>query len=412
MNCNQLFVLCLFVGGIVMGYTQDIGRELIGKTRFQFVDMSSEASIEWVTPYLVVDTTNEQYYQLHIIIRKQVSMEFAKQNLYIYCNGETISGGDKDIISGGKSDNIELNPKTQQGLEVFCRITLKQGENIIEARFEENGETFLLQNRKIYFIPNKRAFYVLTVGPNDGILQYLKNDAADIAEMFENQSDLENKSIYNQTKVYPFLGEEATHQAVRLRIELVCNAVDSLYKRVKVESTVIVFISSHGLVIDDEYCFPLNDYDSRTPISSSLKFSEIINLLAWRDSKNIIFIDACKSGNALSGLKAATVKDIENTILKEASNLKNFCIIASARGDENSYEDSVWKNGAFSEALLKGLGEGMADSNKNGRISINEITDYLQEAVPPMVEKHKMGKSQHPIMLHNGLKNMEIYVVP
>ncbi len=51
------------------------------------------------------------------------------------------------------------------------------------------------------------------------------------------------------------------------------------------------------------------------------------------------------------------------------------------RPAELSRENPDWRNGAFTEILLEALGS-RADANKNGLISVSELTGYLTRHVP------------------------------
>lgn len=65
-------------------------------------------------------------------------------------------------------------------------------------------------------------------------------------------------------------------------------------------------------------------------------------------------------------------------------------VLTSSSADKPSREDAKWQNGAFTKVLLEALG-GAADTNKNGVISMSELTDYLTAKLPPLTEG-----DQHP----------------
>src|SRR5262249_26477664 len=55
-------------------------------------------------------------------------------------------------------------------------------------------------------------------------------------------------------------------------------------------------------------------------------------------------------------------------------------VIASAGGVEYALESDAWKNGVFTYALLRGL-KGAADRNRDGRVSVSKLSDFVQEEV-------------------------------
>jgi hypothetical protein len=58
-------------------------------------------------------------------------------------------------------------------------------------------------------------------------------------------------------------------------------------------------------------------------------------------------------------------------------------VLTSSSKAELSREDPRWGNGAFTEIFLEAL-SGWADTDRNGRISVSELTGYLTRHVPAL----------------------------
>jgi hypothetical protein len=171
----------------------------------------------------------------------------------------------------------------------------------------------------------------------------------------------------------------------------------------------ILFISSHGFLDDrnGEFRIQGDDFDAKRALSTSVSYQDdIISILDEIPCKKLIFIDACHSG---SGARSS-IADLQKEINKLNEKKEGLTVIVSSEGDEESYEDVTWRNGAFTEAILKGLGKAEADENVNGLITIKELFDFISNSVPKMVGDVK-GKPQHPRLLNNELGNLSIYVV-
>ena len=69
------------------------------------------------------------------------------------------------------------------------------------------------------------------------------------------------------------------------------------------------------------------------------------------------------------------------TRLREALVGPNITVLTSSSAAELSREDPKWGNGAFTKIVLEALG-GQADTDRNGRISVSELTGYLTRHVP------------------------------
>ena len=56
-------------------------------------------------------------------------------------------------------------------------------------------------------------------------------------------------------------------------------------------------------------------------------------------------------------------------------------VISSAGGKEYAMESDAWKNGLFTYCLIHGLKDSAADTNKDGKIVLSELQQYLREEV-------------------------------
>ena len=141
--------------------------------------------------------------------------------------------------------------------------------------------------------------------------------------------------------------------------------------------------------------------------STSVAFKQdIMNVLDEINCKKLVFVDACHSG---AGQKF-NVADLNYEIEKLNAVTEGITTFVSSQGDELSYEDSSWKNGAFTEAILKGLKNAEADKDQNYIITVNELSDYLRKEVPRMV-MDKKGKPQNPKLLTNDLGDVAIFFI-
>ena len=68
-------------------------------------------------------------------------------------------------------------------------------------------------------------------------------------------------------------------------------------------------------------------------------------------------------------------------------------VLAACRGDEASWESATWGHGAFSQAIIQGLGQArkQADADGDGSIDLGELGTFVMAEVPRMT-----GDQQHP----------------
>ena len=92
----------------------------------------------------------------------------------------------------------------------------------------------------------------------------------------------------------------------------------------------------------------------------------------------IVLLHACHSGaTTCSGATLAADADR----LRELMRSPNVTVLTSSTADQLSVEDKQWRNGAFTEAVLEALTT-RADEDRNGLISMVEMTRYLTGRVP------------------------------
>ena len=138
---------------------------------------------------------------------------------------------------------------------------------------------------------------------------------------------------------------------------------------------IMFFFSGHGTT--GAFC----TYDELFP------YKTLVNILKKAKAKEVYcFIDACMSGS---------VQNVSAEGYYWASNT-NMTFFMGCRPEEFSWENQWLGNGNFSKALLKGI-RGIADSNKDKRITVKELFDYIYRDVT----KHTQNNStvQHPQLI-------------
>ena len=170
----------------------------------------------------------------------------------------------------------------------------------------------------------------------------------------------------------------------------------------KNKTDVFIFYSGHGLPSEDGkslYLMPFSvdkNFISRTAISQQ----EIISALQFAMPKSVtMFIDSCYSGQTRTGdTLLASARPIS---LKADQNAypANFTVISASAPDQISSSSPDLKHGIFSYYLMKGM-EGDADINKDGKITVAEMQEYLTEMVG--MQAMGMNRKQQPQLFGDG----------
>lgn len=277
--------------------------------------------------------------------------------------------------------------------------------NEISIRVKNSFGEINAEKLKINFAPFRPNLHVIAIGTQTN-LEYTVKDAKDFSNLFQNQKNSKGIRLFKNVQVNPLLGNEATAAEIKGQIEELQVKFET--GNIRPKDIILVFISSHGF-LDQQKQFRIqgDDYHPARPRSTSVSYKEdILHILEALPCKKIVFVDACHSG----GGARANVMDINYEIEKLNKSKTGLTVIVSSRAEEESYEDVRWQNGAFTEAILQGLGNGKADKDRNKIITINELFRYVSLEVPSMVGRFKK-KPQHPKMLNDELGDVAIYVV-
>ena len=160
----------------------------------------------------------------------------------------------------------------------------------------------------------------------------------------------------------------------------------------KGKTDVYVFFSGHGYPSEDGkglYFLPYGvdkNYMDRTAV----KQKEVVSALQAVQPKSVtMFIDSCYSGQTRGG--ETLVAGSKPIALKqnEAAYPPEFTVITASTMDQISWSSPDLKHGLFSYYLMKGM-EGEADQNKDGKITVAEIQEYLTD----MVGRQAMGMNR------------------
>ncbi len=221
-------------------------------------------------------------------------------------------------------------------------------------------------------------------------LTFAHKDAIDVISALINTQS----GLYAQVLDQQITNKEATR-------EHVLDALQAMRRNMAARSggsdLAVFHFSGHGALINGSYYLLPHDVDARTPdkISNTAipidqlkrEFAEI-----GQHGRLLVLLDACHSGASSSD---GSVLSVDGGQLRAAlAGLANVTVLTSSSSAKPSYESKEWENGAFTKVFLRALGPD-ADTDRNGLISMTELTTYMSEQLP-MLTREK--GEQHPGM--------------
>ncbi len=222
--------------------------------------------------------------------------------------------------------------------------------------------------------PTGSDLYVLSIGVADYArpqyrLGLAAKDASDFAAVMQAQQGRQ----YRRVVVRTLTNAEATRSAVLAAFKWLQSSVGEA-------DTAMLFMAGHGLNDSSgQYYFLPHDGQHEKLLTTAVPQSAIVSTLAQLRGRAIMFVDTCFAGNALGALSRAT-RSTDRLMNDLSASENGVLVFASSTGQEESRENAEWGNGAFTKALLDGLG-GKADFMRAGRVTYAGLNLYVSEEV-------------------------------
>ena len=317
------------------------------------------------------------------------------------------------------STGIDIRNRHARSLVITLpSISLSVGENRIETSVVNSQGTESLRKPLLAFYDapiSTHNLFIVSVGINHyqqsgHDLNYAVSDAKALANYF-----VANQNNYNH--VYNII---LTNQSAK-KINIV-SITKKLFQQAREDDTVILFLSGHGQLVNNDFYFCCWNGNFNNPKVSGLSYESIYSLFdAISARQKLLLIDACQAGEV----------DLENNYVQKHSESSHsstdtsplgeipvpsdyismsqsfllmqtlFCdlrrgngtiVLVACSGLQESHELPEKKHGAFTYALLHGL------ATKHTRIS--DLRRYVTEEVLRM-----MGRAQVPTLRQDNMMN-------
>lgn len=235
--------------------------------------------------------------------------------------------------------------------------------------------------------PPRGRLFVLTVGVSEYQrpeyrLRLAAKDAADFARVIQAQQG----KLYSEVIVRPLLDAQATRANVLASLGWLAKAGGK-------GDTFMVFMAGHG--VNDaagSYYFMPVDARHEDVKASGVADRELRNALRQVPGRTLLFIDTCHAGSVLG---ATSGKNSELARFVNEMSDNGVVVFAASSGRQQSLESTDWGNGAFTSALLEGLG-GKADAFRAGRVTYKGLDYYVSEEVQRLTKGQQTPVSLSP----------------
>ncbi len=162
----------------------------------------------------------------------------------------------------------------------------------------------------------------------------------------------------------------------------------------------LLFLAGHGTSDEQQqFYFMAADSNPDQLEATAVTTEELLRTIRNLRGTRIVMLDACRSGaGADSMVLAASPVDMNRVPNEFGDKSLGVILYASAQGRQISFEHAEWGNGAFTKAMLEGLG-GAADPRRLGYVESDALSFYVRHRVEELTRK--MG-IQVPVHLNTA----------
>ncbi len=230
----------------------------------------------------------------------------------------------------------------------------------------------------------KPKLYVLSIGisryaDSQLNLDVAHKDAKAVARIFQGQEG----KLFRKVESRVLLDDQATRDDI-------LDGLDWILQESTQKDMSIIFMAGHGMNDKrNNYYFLPHDAEMNRLRRTGVKWFDFQDVVVSLPSKTILMVDTCHSGNVTG--KRRGLSDMTEAIRELNSADSGVVVMTAATGREVSQERPEWGHGAFTKALVEGLGSLDADYNRNGIVEIKELDLFITERVKALT-----GGSQHP----------------
>ncbi len=368
-------------------YTPNLGERILRGEEFKrdVTDISLPPVVEFVSPGHGLNTDR----QLVTIQTKVTDQGGGVDEVRLYQNGKLITGTQRGLKRADAFESYSFD------------VSLTQGENRFKAVALNNDR---VESVPEYLVVNYEGaksntrLFTLVIGINEyKNPKYSLNYARSDASGFEERIIKGGESIFDEVVQTTITDSEATK-------ENILAALDQIKSAAGPEDMFVFYYAGHGVMSDpatgtSEFYMAPSDVTQLYGNEALLKSHGIAASEIQEYSKNIraqkqlFVLDACQSGGATEMLAMRGAAE-EKAIAQLARSTGTFWLTASG-SEQFATEFATLGHGVFTYAILEGL-NGSADQGvKDGKITVQELSAFLNDRVPELTQIHK-GQSQYP----------------
>ena len=175
----------------------------------------------------------------------------------------------------------------------------------------------------------------------------------------------------------------------------VTQAVEAFFTDRRRDDLLLLYFSGHGIKDEDGQLYFATAQTRRKLLRSTAVSANFVNdeMRRSRSRRQVLLLDCCYSGAFAKGMLAKAGTDIGTGERFEG---RGRVVLTASDAMQYAFEeDRVEGEGArsvFTRVLVHGLETGEADLDRDGRISLDELYEYVHDRVTDETPQQRLGK--------------------
>lgn len=221
-------------------------------------------------------------------------------------------------------------------------------------------------------------------------------------------------------------GFDDVNVIVNVSAAIARRAISDFFSSKDREDLLLLYFSCHGVLDENGRLYlAFKDTERQLLRATSISAAYITDEMnASRSQRQVLILDCCHSGAFARGSKGATGASVGTASAFEGTGFGRV-VLTATDATQYAWEDDQVSgqaiNSLFTRYLVQGLQSGEADTNKDGRITVDELFDYIYPLVVKRTPKQTPGKwsykeqgeiviasnAKHPIINKTARQNIE-----
>jgi hypothetical protein len=179
----------------------------------------------------------------------------------------------------------------------------------------------------------------------------------------------------------PKIGNFKVKSLINRTSQEVREAIEITFAKHSREDVLLFYYSGHGIKDEDGHLYFAMANTKRDMLQSTAIRSEEVNRMMQRSrsGQQVIILDCCNSGAFTKGLQVKSDQYVNTPQYFDARGrvILTACDAIQYAFEGNRVNKQRTVRSIFTETLIRGLERGEADLNRDGKVDIQELYDYL-----------------------------------